>query len=808
VTKALGIQTNFTSGELTPRLYAHVDLDKYKNALKTAENVTILPHGPATRRNGSKFIKETKDSTKVSRLIRFQFDEDNVYILEFGHNYIRFFANGANVESGGSPYEVVTTYTQDEVFDITYEQFGRVIFLYHGSHAPATLTYTSAASWTLATIAFYPPATDEDGYKPAATLTPAATSGTGINFTASAASFLDTDVGRQLINLGGVGRAVITAFTSTTVVVCTIIENFPSTSAIASQSWKVDLSPITTVTPSGSKVGALITLTAANPTWQSASAIGHYVLINNGVCKILSLTSNLVANAEVQKSLSALTATTAWSLEEEAWSSTRGYPRAVSICQGRLFSGGTTTQPLAIWGSETGLFTSQGIGSEDSAALQFEVSLPSASKISWMAALRNSLVVGTPNGGVTIGAGTDTVLTPSFIPQQVRGIMGSNIQQPVSLNDEIIYIQKAARKVNSLSYNFDIDNYVSSDLLFFAEHLSEGGIKEIAYTADPDSLIYAVLDTGEMLVCTYVKEQKVLAWTKYTTDGDYESVQTISTADRDEVWVIVKRTINGSTKRYIERFDSGTGEDNTDGFSDSYLVYSSPKSISSITKANPGVVTANSHGFSNGDHVKIIGGDMTEVIGKTYVVANKAANTFELTNTSGANINTTSFTTYVSGGVVHKLVSTVTGLSHLEGEVVQVKADGGVHDDCTVSAGAITLNTPSYELVVGLEYSASIETLPMEISFGSGSQQGQQIRRVRPIVRVYKSANPTLNGEYLPARAPTDKMDSALGLFTGDLFYGNLTWDQGFSSNLTIESSSPFPFTILGIFGSIEGGLK
>jgi hypothetical protein len=333
------------------------------------------------------------------------------------------------------------------------------------------------------------------------------------------------------------------------------------------------------------------------------------------------------------------------------------------------------------------------------------------------------------------------------------------------------------------------------------------GIKQATYADIPKGIIYCVLNSGDLIAGTYEREQSVIGWTKWTTTGTYESVQVLPTSTTDQVWVAVKRTINGSTKRYIELLSTGDGTSNTDGFSDCYLTYSNPKTISGITKANPGVVTATSHGFSNGDYVKLIGvGGMTEVEGITYIVAGVAANTFQLTDTSGTNVNTTSYTTYTSGGYAHKLVTTISGLSHLEGSTVQVKTDGAAHADRTVSSGSITLDSRHYEAVVGLGYTSTIETLNKEFNLGSGSQQGQPVRWSRPILRLYKSALPTVNGEYLPARDATDLMDSAIGLYTGDASYGPSNWD--YEARITIETDEPFPLNILGLFGSIDAGVK
>ncbi len=898
-----GFQTNFTAGELSPRLYGHVDVAKYKNGLKTALNCTVLPHGPVTRRNGTKYIASVKTHSKTVRLIRFQFNQSNAYILEFGDQYIRFYNTDGQILSGGVPYEIATTYTEAELPFITYVQFGTTIYLAHYNHAPAQLVWTSATSWALTNIEFYPPPTSEEGFKPAATITPAATTGLGIVFTASVGVFLAGDVGRQIQNLAGVGVASIISVTSTTVVVCDILTNFPNTSAIASQSWKLDLSPIAKLSTDNTSIGSTSTLksyyidtargpaitisgiTQANPgvlttathnltsgdvvelknivgmsqlnnrTWSCvvlsattlslkdasstavdtttftayisggklrkvytdvgldvfrAADVDQYILFDGGVGQVTAVTNAQEIKVELQKSLTSADDTSNWSNEQPAWSSSLGYPRTIALHQQRLWFGGTSTKSQNLWGSETGIFDSMGAGSEPNDSVQFTVSTSEINQIQWMYGLRSELVIGTSGSELTADSGSVAgPITPASIVQETRSYNGSNLQQPTALESEILYVQRSGRKINSFRYNFESDNFISDDLTFLAEHIPKDGlgIKEMAYAQDPDRLIYSVLNDGTMMVGTYYRDQQVIAWVRYSTDGLIENVQTISTGSHDEVWVVVKRTIGGSTKRYVERFDVSSGEDNIDGFSDSYLVYSNPKTITGITKANPGVVTAASHGYSNGDRVKIISvAGMTEVNGHTYLVANVATNTFELTNTAGTNVNTSSYTTYSSGGEVHKLITTVSGLSHLEGKTVQIKADGAAHAEKVVSSGAITLDSYCYEVTAGLPYTTTIVTLNKEFNLGSGSQQGQPVRWVRPIMRVYKSIFPTVNGEFQPARTPEDLMDDKVPLFSGDVEYGALSWDT--DAVLTVETDKPFPFTLLGIFGSIDAGMK
>lgn len=894
-------QTTFNGGEISPRLYSRIEVDKYDNSLETATNCFCTPHGPLIRRNGTEYIAGVKTNSKTIKLVRFQLNKDVAQILEFGDAYIRFYTTSGQVSG---PYELASPYAEADLPDITYVQNGAKIYLAHPDHAPRVLTRTADNDWSIDTLSAIPEPSYEKGEYPNTTCTPAATTGSGVNFTAGAATFLDADVGRQIVNIsdGETGRAVITSVTSSTVAVCEIIEDFTDTNAIAANDWYMDLSPICDLIPNGTEVGSIITLVAkyqegtygedfaisgitnANPPVVTTSAshsfidgdvvrirdvvgmtevngniytvqgktattvslyndegasynstnyntyssgglidksldedrvdafrstdVGRFILMNNGVVEITSVVSANEIQGEVLKSLDSLDRTGNWTIEDPTWDATRGYPRAVGIFQERLCFGGTAAQPQTLWFSETGIFDGFGRGSGDDDAIDVTLSASTAAQINWMATARN-FIVGTSGTEHTVdGGGAGAALTPSSIRQEPRSYRGAPSQIPIIIGSEVIFFQNSLRKVRSFRYDFNIDGYVSEDLTFLAEHITEGNVKEIAYAQEPDSQIYVVLDNGDMVVATYQRDQKVLGWTKYTTDGEFENVQTITSGDRDEVWVCVKRTINGSTVRYIERFDAGSGTDRLDGFSDSYLTYSDPYTITGITKANPGVVTTSAaHGYSNGDKVKLIDvGGMTEVEKMTFIVANKTSTTFELTDVYGNNVDTSGYTTYTSGGESHKLVTTISGLTHLEAATVQIKSDGATHTNKTVSSGSITLDRDSYEVVIGLPYTTTIKTLSLNHDIGLGSMRGQRSRHINPILEVYRSTLPTIGDTIKPSRSSDMEMDQAVDLYSGFLEYGTIGWNNTYS--LTISVSDPLPLQLLGIFSATDGGVK
>ncbi len=830
-------QTAFNGGELTPNLFARTDIKKYNLAVETAMNCTVLPHGPIQRRGGSLFIKETAVSANVTRLIPFVFAPSDSICLEFGNQVVRFYKNRAIL---GAPYTVVTPYLSTELAALQFAQLGNDMYLVHPSYEPRILHRVTDTSWTLSTLDAYPVPTVEIGFLPVATLTVPATTGAGLTFTTSAAVFLAGDVGRQIVSLQGQGRAAITAVGGASTVTASIVETFPSTASITSGNWKLDLSPIASLTPSAAAEGSIITLTSSTNIWRSTD-VGRYVVIQGGIVKITVFTSTIVVSGEVQKGLTAITATSNWELRDPAWSSTRGYPSAVSFYQQRLVFGGTTAQPKDIWMSEPGLYDRFSTGAGDADGIN--VTITKGNRIQWLGEGKE-LIVGTGNAEITVSGGSSP-LTASNIQQIGRSGYGSNVQSVFKVGDEVLFTSKSSLKLRSFLYDFTSDTYKGDDLTFFADHITESGIKELAYTQDPYSLIYAVLNNGTMAVCAYERGQEVLGWTKWDTQGKFESVAVVPNGEQDDVYVVVKRTLpSGTIKRYVEVFIKQTGLAFTDGFSDSYsysiggaafgpapgiqlpYLYSITQEYTGTHRTIFSFITA--HGLTTGDSITMPSAPVTPA----QVSANAGISIEQVNLLSGLTfpitvINSLAFSIgtniiaqdplYGGFGFINFVSSTVfvtkvvapaplSGLTHLEGYIAQVKVDGGVHPPITITSGVVTINIPASVVVVGLSYTTTIKTLPLAYDIGIGSMVGQQTRLVRPLLRVRSSTVPLLSDNFLPSRHTTDHMNTAVPLFTGLLKYGPSAWTD--TQQIEITVNDPLPLTLLGISGTIEGNVK
>ena len=500
--------SNFTAGELSPRLDGRNDLAKYSAGCATVENMVIYPHGAAARRPGTTFIAEVKSSSAKTRLIPFEFSTTQTYILELGNQYMRFYRDNGQILSGGSPFEISTPYLTAELFDIKFAQSADVMYITHPNHQTRKLSRTGHTSWTL-TVVDFTNGPHLDTNTSTTTITASAhTVGTGRTFTASASTFVSTDVDR-LIRFRD-GYAKVTGFTSATVVTVEIIKDTGSTSA-----------------------------------------------------------------------------STDWSLG--AFSDTTGHPSCVSFFEQRLVFAATLSQPQTVFFSKSGDYENMdaNIGGTvaDDDAIIYTIASNQVNAIRFMAASR-TLIIGTAGGEFTVtGGGDNNAITPTNIMIKKQSNHGAANIDAVAVANATLFVQRAKRKIRELAYNFDVDGYTAPDLTILAEHVTEGGIIEMAYQEEPLAIIWCVRNDGELVALTYQREQQVVAWHRHVFAGAFgsgnavcESVAVIPTEDSEyELYMIIKRTINGATKRYVEflnTFDFDESDNTSFNFLDSQLSYS------------------------------------------------------------------------------------------------------------------------------------------------------------------------------------------------------------------------------------------
>ena len=728
--------TNFTAGELSPRLDGRNDLAKYSAGCATVENMVIYPHGAAARRPGTQYVASVKTPAAKTRLIPFEFSTEQTYILEFGNQYIRFYRNNGQIESGGSPYEISTPYLTAELFDIKFAQSADVMYLTHPNHQTRKLSRTGHTSWTLAAVEFTNGPYLDTNTTATTMTTSAHTVGTGRTLTASAVTginsgsgFLTTDVGRQIRFRDGYG--IITAFTSTTVVTIEILIDMGSTSA-----------------------------------------------------------------------------STDWSLG--SFSTTTGFPSCVSFFEQRLVFAASINNPQTVYFSKSGDYENMdaNIGGTvaDDDAIIYTIASNQVNAIRFLTSAR-TLIIGTAGGEFVVsGGGDNSPITPTNIMIKKQSNHGAANVDAISVGNATLFLQRAKRKIRELAYNFDVDGYIAPDLTILAEHITEGNVVEMAYQEEPLAIIWCVRGDGQLIALTYQREQEVVAWHRHiiggvfgTGDAVVESVAVIPTDDSEyELYMIVKRTINGATTRYVEylhTFNFDQTDNTSFNYLDSQLDLSKSQTTltAGISATDTTIPVASISGLSASGKIKI-GGE---------IISYAAISSLDLTGcTRGQNITTA--TSHTSGDTVKEVVNIIAGLDHLEGQTVSILVDGATHPTKVVASNQITLDRFGTDVKVGLQYTSILKTMRIDAGSQDGTSQGKTKRIYEVTARLFETVGvevgPDLNNmERIPFRTSADPMDQGIPPFTGDKeveFRGNYDTD-GF---MMVRQTQPLPLTLLSLY--------
>lgn len=556
------VQTSLNGGEISPRMYGRVDVERFNSSVKEMTNCHPVVQGGALGRAGTVFVCEARDVVATSRLVPFIYDRATAYVLEFSPGFMRVIRQGAQVEaSPGVPYEVASPYTTEEsVRHLDFAQGADTMFLTHQWVFPQRLQRFGDASWQLAPVPFTTKPHDEVGFTPAATLTlSAGTVGPGRTATTSVPVWLASDVGRTFKSVSGL--ATITGFTSSTVVTVTVDQPFINT-AITIGAWRLLDSPQTTCTPSAlDPVGATITLTLAAAGWRSAD-VGAMVRINGGLVQITSLTSDLIANGTIERVLNATVAAEkgSWTVEPPMWDATQGYPGTVTLYEQRLLYAGSPEFPQDIWGSVTAAYLDFTRTLDDGDSFNFRIASDQLNPITYLASVRTLLAL-TYGGEFTLQGGLEKPLTPTNVQIRSRSNHGCAQVRPARIRNDELYVQRAGRKVRALAYNVANDDYTSPDMTALADHMTETGIVSMAWQQEPEGILWLVRADGVLLSFTFDRDNNVIGWARHITQGSVTDVTTVPGSEGDDVYLVVRRDLPGGPKQYIERMQFGVYPD-------------------------------------------------------------------------------------------------------------------------------------------------------------------------------------------------------------------------------------------------------
>jgi len=807
--KASPIRTAFNAGEFSPLIDGRVDSPKYDNGVRIMENFFPTVQGPAERRPGTRYVAATKNSAKRSWLLPFEFSLSQAFVLEFGDGYIRFFTNhGQVVVSGvaayngatsyvvgdivvsggvnyycrqdsvgipppnvtywwpmtGNIYEIPSPYAEadlvngDGTFAISAAQTGDVIYLAHPDFELRKLSRFAGTRWTLAPVDLKNGPFQDLNTDKTHTIYASATTGT-VTVTASSALFSSNMVG-SLIFIEPIDWAGVATWqpgwdfntnpngrkcrSDGKTYICRT-DLTPSSGYIFQTGGQAPTHTYGIVRDgAGSGVRAYTSGgDAFIPLVQRRGLDWEFLDSGFGYLKITGYTSDTVVTCTVHGDnplpdtvVGSTNATWRWALG--AFSNKIGHASHVSFFRERL----TLAKKQQLYFSKVGDF--ENFASKDDSgrivadqAINVTMSTDKADSVQWLAP-GQLLLIGTNSGEFVCG---ENATTQAFAPGNVKieqtSADGGRGCAPVRIGNSVLFMQRSGRKLKEMAYSFENNTYQTTNLSVLSEHITLGGVLQMAWHKEPYVAAWLVRADGVLLGFTFNKEQDVIGWHRHVIGGPgiVESVCVIPSPDgaRDDLWVIVRRTINGTTARYVEYLE------------------------------------------------------------RAYEVGMSEQDAF-----------------YVDSGLTYSGASTTTisGLTHLIGQEVQVITNGATHPNRTVSAtGTITLQFPTTKAQVGLGYASTLQLNRIEAGAADGTAQGKTKRITNATFRFYKTVGakvgPSLTQlDEISFRRPSDPMDQAIPFFTGDKF---VEWPNGYDAEgyITVRQEQALPMTVVAIMPQV-----
>jgi hypothetical protein len=814
--KAAPIKATFASGEVSPTMYGRTDLQQYYNGLEIAENCLVRPYGLIMNRPGSEFIAPVKFPAKDTKLIEFVFNEADAFIIEFGEFYFRFFTLGAAVTETGLSI-IAASQANPCVIEITT----------HGLSVDDEIVITDVLGMTELNGNRYRVKTvvdpnnielkDLDGVDVDATgFTAYISGGTASKIYEVAHTYTESELFdvhfaqiNDVVNLahGSHKPAELIRMAADDWVLTDV-------DFIGGPVQDINITP-TTITPSAA-TGA-VTLTASTAIFE-AGHVGSIWRIRDGYVDITGFTSSTIVTGTVQSgdNLGALSATTEW--HEGSWSDVAGYPATITYHERRRFYARTDAQPQTQWASVPFVYDDYTTGPNADDALDLTLNTEKANDIKWMSS-GTTLATGTFGGEFITSSGTNGIsLTPDNANAVRQTGWGSLNIQPQKIANFVYYVQRASRKIRELFYYWDLDTYKSVDMTILSEHITTSGIINIAYQQNPDTSLYCVRADGEMAVLVREEDQQVKAWTRLVTDGLYKSVASIPSflGPYDEVWTIVERTINGVTRKYVERFADPVVDDTTRQEDCFYVdagltlkVYDNTTGIGLTLSALTGsgiTVTAGSAIFEANDvgqRVRAIDTVTGDFVGEVLITGYTSA-----TEVTGDVTSDFDALTY-AGNEWGISVTTIGGLGYLEAKTLSILGDGAVQTQQTVASGSVTLERDVFELSIGIPYTATVKTLSVEAGAADGTAQGKKKRIWQLGLRVNRTlgieVGGTVDNTYLVTlRDPQTPMGTPETLYTGIIPNTRFNGGWVYEAKVVIKQSNPYPMQILGIMPILQ----
>ena len=685
-----------------------------------------------------------------------------------------------------SAYEIPTPYLEADIPTIHYVQSADVLTLVHPNYAPRELRRLGATTWTLSTISFVAPVA-----VPAAP-TVTASRGDALNITGitQANPGVITTVGNHGFAVGD--SIYVEGGTMTQLAGFYLVNSTPAGNTLSVKAYDTGVPVNTTSYTTWTSGGFVqfgdksldfdnyyvVTAIAQNAVDESAASPSGNVINNlNAIGAKNTISWSAVSGAlryNIYKRQSGLfgyigqTASTSFDddnigpdmgitppIVETPFVSAGNYPRAVSYFEQRRIFAGTNNAPQTIWMTRSGTESdlSYTLPSKDSDRINIRVAAREANTINHIVPLTQLLLL-TSAAEWRVSPVNSDVLSPSTISVRPQSYIGANDVQPEIVNNTVVYCAARGGHVRELGYSWQASGFVTGDLSVRAAHLFDDlDVTDMCYSKSPQPILWFVSSNGNLLGLTYMPEQQIGAWHQHDTDGVFETATAVAEGSEDRLYVIVKRTIGGNTKRYVERMASRQITTLTNCFFvDCGLTYDGNNTTATTVTVSGGTtwgpadvltITASSAIFQ----FPSTSSPPTD-INDAIVLTDSAGNLYRLRiiGTSSTTVATARVDVTLPVALRNTATTvwgfardTVAGLTHLEGKTVSILADGAVQPQETVSGGSVSLDRAAVVIHVGLPYESDLQTLPAVMSL-DGYGQGRYKNVNKAYIRVFQSS--------------------------------------------------------------------
>ena len=611
-------QLAFTTGEISPDVSRRFDLDQFKSALLLAENAVIRPYGAVARRQGSEYIGQVKNKDKSTRLFEFTAEKNKSFLLEIGEQYIRVWRNG--IYTG---IELQTPFESDVVDKLNCIQSGDVMFICSGKYPVKTLSRYSDTDWRFDTYKLSEQPYGEVNIDKESTVIL-----NGDTLTATKDIF-NADMVHSVMQIEHYVKAIITSEIGKVIKgsydgdderilmaenkynnINYDVEQFSSDEDLSwkftshgtwngtvkiqisndnGTTWKdyrvytsnndYNVTDTGKVTPSA-KLKVVSDLKGGSVN-VDLSFLPHS---NYGVVEIKEFVDSKHVKVNVLNSVVDNEATSKFRFGQ--WGKGLGYPRVCTFYQDRFILASSNQYPNYIWFSRTGDYSNFGVEKvggtiTDDSAITLPVINRKMYDIRHLIPANDLLILTSGNEWIIGGSKT---ITPTNCNLRTQTQRGASECEPQYIGNRCVYVQARGCVVRDLGYSYESDNYTGADLTLFVKHLTKyRNFITSAYAQDPDSIVYYVTDDGNIDCLTYIPEQKVYAWSHFTTKGKYKYAESVADGEQDSLYVIVEREFKSGTVMCIERFEPMYNADNNNVYMDCYIRQTSTENISTIT---------------------------------------------------------------------------------------------------------------------------------------------------------------------------------------------------------------------------------